>query len=112
MYASQVTQDTDRRHILPMKRQHTRRLLRQDRGALWRRKEVVEVLVWAIVGGCDLREETGDHLDDVRDGHVADFIPDGDGVGGGVAADAGASSTATATATATAADVAAADASP
>jgi hypothetical protein len=33
----------------------------------------MNVLVVHVVGGCDLGEETRDHLNDVRDGHRADL---------------------------------------
>lgn len=74
MYATEVAQDRDARHVLAMECQDTGRLLAESSCTFRRRDVFMEIFMLAIVGRSDLCQESCDHLDDVCDRHSADLI--------------------------------------
>jgi hypothetical protein len=71
--SSEIAQDGDAWHVLTVESKHTGSLWAEIVGSVRRRDVAMNVLVVHVVGGCDLGEETRDHLNDVRDGHRADL---------------------------------------
>ena len=67
--ARQIAGDGYGGDVLAMKGQHARGLLRQ-----WGTIRGWDLSVQAIVGGGDLGQEAGDHVDDVGDGHGTDLV--------------------------------------
>ena len=65
----QVAGDGDGGNVLPMKGQHAGSLLRQ-----WGTICGWDLSMEAIIGGGDLGQETGNHVDDVGDRHCTDLI--------------------------------------
>lgn len=71
--AGEVAEDGDARDVLAMEGKNAGRLGSQIGGAVRRRDVAMNVFVVGVVGGSDLREEAGDHLNDLGDGHGADL---------------------------------------
>ena len=69
MDTRQVAGDGDGGHVLPVKGQYAGGLLRQ-----WGTISSWDLSVQAIIGGSDLGQEAGNHVNDVGDRHCADFI--------------------------------------
>lgn len=71
--AGEVAEYGDARDVFAMEGKNAGRLGSQVGGAVWGRDVAMNVFVVGIVGGSDLGEEPGDHLNDLSDGHGADL---------------------------------------
>lgn len=72
--STEIAQDRDARHILPVKSKHAGSLLTQSRGAFGRRDMSVQVLVLTVIRRCDLRQQSRHHFNNVCHRHGANFI--------------------------------------
>lgn len=71
---AEIAENGDTGHILAVEGQDTRRLLTQARGTFRGWYLAMEMIVLAVVCGCNFGQQACHHLNDVRDGHLADLI--------------------------------------
>jgi hypothetical protein len=74
VYPAEVAEDSDGGNILAMKGQDAGGLRAQIGSSIWRRNVAMEMLVLHVVCGGDLRQEAGDHLNDIGHWHGADLV--------------------------------------
>lgn len=74
VYARQVVENRNRRHIFAMKCKHATGLRTEIRGAVGRRDMAMNVLMLHVVRCRDLCQQACHHFNDVRHRHGADFI--------------------------------------